>query len=374
MKFGIIGCGNAASFHVLANKRSSKLKFVAAYDINEKILKRFTKRHKLTPYSKLDDLLQGDIDAVHINLPHYLHAETAIAAAKAGKHVLCEKPMATTLEDCDRMINTAKKAGIKLMIAENHRFLPAHQYIKKILDQGLIGDVFFARTYEGAYDNPEKICDPNHWMFSFDKGGGGALFDQGVHKFALLNWLIGEVEAAECWLGKALNSPPNKGDDTAMIHLRHKTGAMTEISVTTAAIHPPTNRLELHGTKGSILEDHSWEKPVQIYSGHENAEIQGEFYSPVIEHGPFPRYYTISFRIEDTYFAECILNDTIPDQFTPQQAKEAVAISLLSYLAAKRKTIVTRTELNKVLKNEGTESIFTGIDEVIHKCYLNLRW
>lgn len=373
VRFGIIGCGNAASFHVLANKQNPKLKFIAAYDINEKVLKRFTKRHKLEPFSSVDALLQSDIDAVHIILPHHLHAKATIAAAEAGKHVICEKPMATSLEDCDAMIATTKKAGVQFMIAENHRFLPAHVYIKDLLTQGLIGDVFFSRTYEGAYDNPEKICDPNHWMFSYERGGGGALFDQGVHKFALLNWLMGPVDAAACWLIKALNSPSNKADDTAMVHLHHKSGAVSEVSVTTAAIHPPTNRLELHGTKGTILEDHSWENPVKIFSGSEKAEMQGEFYSPSLTHGVFPQYYTISFRLEDTHFAECILNNKLPE-FTPQEAREAVVVAHLAYLAAKKKTTVTMSELTEVLKNEGTASLFEGIDEVIHKAHINLKW
>ncbi|MHA1651319.1 MAG: Gfo/Idh/MocA family protein, partial [Candidatus Helarchaeota archaeon] len=284
-----------------------------------------------------------------------------------------EKPMANTLAECDQMIAATKEAGVKFMIAENHRFLPAHQCIKDAISQGLIGNVFLVRSYEGAYENPEKIINPDHWMFSYEKGGGGALFDQGVHKFATLNWILGEVESALCWCGKALNSPPNKADDTAMVLLHYKCGAMAEVTVTTASIHPPTNRMELHGTLGTILEDHSWEKPVKIYSGHSAAEVEGEFYSPELEHGPFPKYYTISFRIEDTYFADCILNDTTPE-FTPEQAKEAVAVAKLAYLAAKRKTLTTMDDLKKFIETEGEQSIFDGFDEVIQKNYEKLKW
>ena len=176
VKFGLIGCGNAGSMHAIAVKRSPELKFVAAYDVNEKVLKRFAKRQKLEPYNDLDAFLESDIDAVHIIVPHYLHTKMVVAAAKAGKHVLCEKPMATSLEECDEMIAATKKAGVKFMIAENHRFLPAHQYIKDAVSEGLLGEVFLGRAYEGAYEKPEKILDPEHWMFSYEKGGGGALF------------------------------------------------------------------------------------------------------------------------------------------------------------------------------------------------------
>ncbi len=373
VKFGIIGCGQAASFHLSASRNNPRLKFIAAYDVDEKKLGRFSKRNKLDSYNDLDEFLQSDIDAVLIIVPHYLHAPLAIAAAKAGKHVLCEKPMANTIEECDEMIAATQKAGVKFMIAENHRFLPAHRFIKDALSRGLIGDVFLGRAYEGAYDNPKKITDPNNWMFSYDKGGGGALIDQGVHKFSLLNWILGEVESAQCWCGKALNSPSTKGEDTAMILLRYKNGAMVDITVSTAVIHIPTNRLELHGTKGTILEDHAWERPVQIFSVDEKAEQRGEFYSPELEHGPFPQYYTISFRNEDTHFAECILNDTTPE-FAPEEAKEAVAVVHLAYLAAKKRSFATMDELKKIIKTDGTKSIMDGLEKVTLHNYENLRW
>ncbi|MHA1230919.1 MAG: Gfo/Idh/MocA family protein [Candidatus Helarchaeota archaeon] len=374
VKFGIIGCGQVASFHMAANKNNPKVKFIAAYDIDEKKVQKFSKKHKLEPFTKLDALLESDIDAVYIMLPHYLHGEVTIAAAKAGKHVICEKPMATSLEECDRMIEATRKAKVKFMIAENHRFLPAHTYIKDIVKRNFIGDIFFGRAYEGAWDEPSKFQNPDHWMFSYDKGGGGALFDQGVHKFATLNWILEDnVDFAQCWCIKSIESPPNKGEDTALVHLHFTKGAVIEVSVTTAAIHPPTNRLELHGTKGSILEDHSWQKPVQIFSSHEEAEKKGVFYSPEIEHGPFPKYYIISFRYEDTHFAECILEDKEPE-FSPEEAKEAVAVAHLAYLASKKATIATMDELKKLIKKEGTASLFKDLEHAVQKNYEKLKW
>jgi len=377
IKFGIIGCGTASSYHILGIKKdpNPNIKLIAAYDINERNLNRVAKRNKLTPYKDLDEFLQSDIEAVLLLVPHYLHAELTEKIAKADKHVLCEKPMATTLKGCDRMIETTKKAGIKFMIAENHRFLPAHQYIKKLLDQDFIGDVFLARTYEGAYCDPQEFLDPDWWHFTFDKGGGGVVMDQGVHKFAMLNWFLGEVESAQCWCSKTLNSPPNKGEDTAIILLRYKSGASVSVSLSSTTVHPLNNSTELQGTKGTIYEDHSWENPLKIFSSHPKAEKKGEFYSPsvAIEHGPYPQYYTISARHEDRYFAECILNDKEPE-FTPEQAKEAVAVVLLSYLSAKKGRITTMDELINYAKKEGTQKILDGFLPVIQNNYKNLNW
>ena len=139
VKFGVIGGGIAARFHLAACKNSSKVKFVAIYDVVEKSAKRVARAYKLRPYADLDAFLDSDIEAVLVAVPHYLHEEMVLSVAKAGKHVLCEKPMATTLEGCDKMIDATRKAGVKFMVAENHRFLPAHRWIKDAVQKGWIG-------------------------------------------------------------------------------------------------------------------------------------------------------------------------------------------------------------------------------------------
>lgn len=373
VKFGIIGTGAVWGFHKLGSKKNPKIKFISAYDIDERKLKRVAKYSKLETYSILEDFLKSDIEAVLIMVPHYLHRDIVVEVAESGKHIICEKPMATTLEECDDMIAATKKAGVKFMIAENHRFLPAHQFMKDIIDRDYIGEVFLGRTYEGAYVSPEQFLDAKSWNFTYDKGGGGVVADQGVHKFTLLNWLLGEVDSAQCWLGKAINSPPIKGEDSAIILLRYKSGAMITVDLSSITIHLPTNRTELHGTKGTILEDHSWENPIRVLSSHPDAEVKGEFYSPSIEHGPFPQYYKISMGYEDAYFAECILEDKEPE-FTPEQAKQGVAVVLLSYLSAKNGRITTMDELMKIYKTTGTKSVLKDLESVTQKNYGKMQW
>ena len=126
VKFGIIGSGIVWRFHKSGWKNNPKIRFTSIYDINEKLARRTAKLNKMDYFTNPDDFLKSDIDAVLIMVPHFLHEQYVIAAAEAGKHVLCEKPMATTLEGCDQMIKATKKAGVKFMVAENHRFLPAH--------------------------------------------------------------------------------------------------------------------------------------------------------------------------------------------------------------------------------------------------------
>ncbi|MFX1326554.1 MAG: Gfo/Idh/MocA family protein [Promethearchaeota archaeon] len=372
VKFGIIGAGSAVwRYHKLGTKNNPQIKFISGYDIDEKKLAKAAKYSKLEPYSKLEDFLKSDIEAVLVLVPHYLHKNLVVAVAEAKKHVICEKPMATTLEECDEMIKAAKKADIKFMIAENHRFLPAHQFIKDALDRGFIGDVFLGRTYEGAYASSEFF--DNGWNFTYTQGGGGVVSDQGVHKFTMLNWFLGEVDSAQCWLSKTLKSPPHKGEDTAIILLRYKCGATITVDISSSTVHPLTNKTELHGTKGTIFEDHDWERPVKIFSSHPEAEIKGEYYSPEIEHGPFPDYYKISMGHEDAYFTNCILENRMPE-FTPEEARQGVAVVLLAYLSAKNGRITSMDELMKVYKNEGTRSILDGLGDVTQINYNNLKW
>jgi predicted dehydrogenase len=368
VKFGVIGAGAVWRYHKLGCKNNPRIKFISAYDIDDSRLSNIAKYSKLETYHNLDSFFKSDIDAVLILVPHYLHKEMVISAAEAGKHILCEKPMAPTLEECDEMITTTRKAGVKFMIAENHCFLPAHQRIKQMLNKGFIGDILLGRTYEGAYCTPNEFLDPNWWHFSYDKGGGGVVADQGVHKFTMLNWFLGEVDSAQCWLAKTLDSPPNKGEDTAIILLRYKCGAMITVDVSSTTIHPLTNRTELHGTKGTILEDHSWEKPLRVFSSHPEAEKKGEFYSPDVEHGPYPHYYKISMGKEDAYFADCVLEDKTPE-FTPEDARNGVAVVLLSYLSAKKGKAVTRDELMEIYEKDGTKTILENLEGVIQKNY-----
>jgi len=266
VRIGIVGCGATAAHHSVAcRKIGDKVKLVAAYDTNEKRAKRLAKTDGMDVCGEYQTLLsRSDVNAVIIALPHYLHSDATIAACEAGKHVLCEKPMAPTLEECDAMIKATEKAEVKLMIAENHRFLPAHRIVQDYVSRGMISDVLLARAYESVSEIP-NLSKADHWKGSPALAGGGVLMDAGVHRFSVLRWLLGEVVSVYCWLAKQVIKLENKAEDNAMMFLKFENGAIAEVVVSFTVISPPTNRLELYGTEGTILEDHAWEKPVQVY-------------------------------------------------------------------------------------------------------------
>jgi len=322
------------------------VKLVAACDVNENAARNMANEFNMDAfYTNVQELLKRkDIDAVSICLPHYLHADVTVEGAKAQKHVLCEKPMATTLEGCDRMIKTAKEAGVKLMIAENHRFLPAHIKIKELVDEGRIGEIFLARAFEGV-DGFRYLSKPNAWHFTWDKAGGGTLLDAGVHRCAVLRWLLGDVTFTRaCWLEKVAIKLENRAEDNAIMLLKFKSGAMAEVVVSDTVVSPPTNRLELYGTEGTILEDHSWQKPVMVFTNKPGYPKSFDWDLPEVEHASYPGYYEISFANEVKHFVDCTLKDKEPEM-SGEDGKAAVEMILMGYLSAKTGKSVTRNDL-----------------------------
>ena len=368
VRFGIIGAGVVWNFHKTACADSPSLKFVAVYDTNKKIADKVARRYKaneMTSYGDLEELLQSDIDAVLILVPHASHEDIVSRAAAAGKHILCEKPMATTLEGCDMMIRAARDAGVKFMIAENHRFLPAHQYIHDAIQEGLIGDVLLVRAYEGVNEIP-GLSQPDYWKGDPIKAGGGSLMDMGAHKFATLEWILEDhIESVSAHLAKQMINLPEKAEDNALATLRFRKGTLAEVVVSFTQFTPPNNSMEVYGTKGTILENHMWQNPVRIYSLDEAmGEQKDQWFEPEIEHAPFPLYYNISVKHEDEHFARCILEEREP-AFMPEHAKSAIAGILMGYLSARRGTVATRDDLMEIARQSGTGSILEGLTEYI---------
>ncbi|MBN2156686.1 MAG: Gfo/Idh/MocA family oxidoreductase [Candidatus Lokiarchaeota archaeon] len=370
VKYGVCGCGTVFdTFHSLGAVGQTKYKFTAFYDLNEKKAHRLARRYKGEHFADLDSMLNSDIDAVLINVPHHLHRDKVIQAAEAGVHVLCEKPMAPTLEECDEMIAATKKADVKFMIAENHRFLPAHKYIADTVHKGLIGNVFLIRAYEGVNEIP-GLTSPG-WKGDIKLRNMGALLDMGVHRIATTNWILNdEIEMANCWVTKQCTSLDTKAEDSALVMYRYISGTIMQCTVSFTVISPPSNELQIYGTKGTIIENHALEYPLQIFSDHPDMGAnRNRWHIPTdIEHGPFPQYYKISMGAEDLHFAECILNDTEPE-FTPQQAKKTIEAVLMAYESANRNKPVTIDKLLKLIKEKGSENILKRLKRHIQKNY-----
>lgn len=369
IKYGIVGTGGAWAFHRKGMRENPKIRIQSIFDIDERAAKIAAKRVDAAYFTSYEAFLDSDIDAVLIMVPHYLHEDYVLKAFAKGKHVLCEKPMATTLEGCDLMINAARKTGKKFMIAENHRFLPAHQKIHDLIQSGIIGRIFLVRAFEGVNEIP-GLMKLGLWKGHPIKAGGGSLMDMGAHKFATLEWILeDEIDTVQSWISKQNTFLEEKAEDNAISMIRFKQGAIGEITVSFTVESLPNNTLEIYGTQGTILENHEWDNPIRIYS-HNNqmGELRGKWYEPEVEHAAFPGYYIISASAEDKHFTECILNDTTPE-FRPEQARNAIAGILMGYLSAQRKNPVSRTDLDEIFSTIGTKSILENIPAAIQDNY-----
>ena len=186
---GIIGCGKIAQVrHIPEYADNPDAELRGFYDLNYERAHGLTEKFGGEAYATVDKLLASpDIDAVSI----FAHADLTIKALQAGKHVLCEKPMAVTLEECEAMVAEAKKAGKFLMIGHNQRLAKAHVWAKKLIKDGLIGRIITFRTTFG-HGGPETWSitpGKNVWFFDKKQAAMGAMADLGVHKTDLIHFL-----------------------------------------------------------------------------------------------------------------------------------------------------------------------------------------
>lgn len=201
-------------------------------------------------YSDWQEMLGDDqIDAVYIATPVYLHAEQTIAAAAAGKHVLCEKPMAITAADCDRMIRACQANHVKLGIAYYRRFYPVLARVREILASDEIGRAVVAQMNAFEYVDM-KADDPRGWFLQKEKSGGGPMMDFGCHRIEVLTDLFGTVIRTES-LTANVEFTDREVEDTAAVLLQFEGGPCASVTVTHAS-REPQDTLSIFGTKGSI--------------------------------------------------------------------------------------------------------------------------
>lgn len=181
VRIGVIGCGKIAQTRHLPEYAGNKdCKIIGVYDLNFERASEIASQYDATAYSSVEELLADQqIDAVSICVANNAHAEISIQALNCGKHVLCEKPMATTLEDCEKMVKAASENGKFLMIGQNQRLAKAHVKAKQLIADGAIGTV---RTFKTTFGH----CGPETW--SIDPGKSSWFFDKKELQWE--QWLI----------------------------------------------------------------------------------------------------------------------------------------------------------------------------------------
>lgn len=259
LNIGVVGCGKIAQVrHIPEYAANENCTLTGFFSPNAKRAEDMAAKYGGKVYASAEELFADpEIDAVSICAANYAHAELSIKALEAGKHVLCEKPMAVTLEDCEAMLAAAEKAGKRLMIGQNQRLAKAHLCAKEMLEKGEIGKVVSFRSSFG-HGGPETWSispGKDTWFFDKKRAAMGAMADLGIHKTDLLRFLLGQdvvrTTARLCTLDK--RGPDDKligVDDNAFCIYEMSGGAFGTMTASWTYYGAEDNSTVLYGTEG----------------------------------------------------------------------------------------------------------------------------
>ena len=261
IKVGIIGCGKIAQVrHIPEYAANPHAEVYGFYDINLARAQELAQQYGGKAYASYEELLADPaIEAVSVCAANHVHAEITIAALKAGKHVLCEKPMAVTLAECEAMVAAAQESGKYLMIGQNQRLAKAHAKAKELIEQGTIGKVLTFRTIFG-HGGPETwSVDPgkNTWFFDKTKAAMGAMADLGIHKTDMIQYVLGskivKTQAVLTTLDKRDATGGLIGvDDNAICIYQMENGVIGTMTASWTYYAAEDNTTVIYGTKGEL--------------------------------------------------------------------------------------------------------------------------
>ncbi len=261
VRVGIIGLGAIAPAHIRGYQACENAEIVAVCDINKEVAKHWGEKLKVDYYTSYWELLRReDIDAVSICTPHHTHAPLTIAAAVNGKHVLVEKPMATSLMEADEMIRVCKEAGVKLGVIFQSRFMEGPRKAKEAIDSGKLGKIVLAEAVVKWFRSDTAYYHRDDWAKSWrgmwSTEGGGALINQAIHTIDLLQWLAGPVDHLYGLYGTYTHNI--NVEDVAVAALKFKNGALGVIegTVSMPKEHQVT-KISILGSKGLIELSHN---------------------------------------------------------------------------------------------------------------------
>jgi predicted dehydrogenase len=324
LRIGLIGAGDIAGAHVSGYRRNTDtVVFAAIADPVRASAER--RRGDDEAVQIFDDyrtmIAEAHLDAVDICLPHHLHAEAIVTAARAGLHVLCEKPLCLTLDEAAEITAAIEGNGVTLMCAHNQLFMPAVAAAKKLLDDGTLGRVYEVRATDSFYNDFTEAS--MGWRAHAATSGGGELIDTGYHPLYLLQHLAGGTPVQVAAMLSRHRLEFMEGEDSAQVLVRYDNGVVGQ--VTTAWAYDPavgTEKFSVVASEGSLSSD-----GVTLTSRRRGEEPVTVSFEPVNE-----------FAAEIAHFASCILTGTRPIQ-THREGIDVLGVILAAYESAREGSI-----------------------------------
>ncbi len=304
LRFAAVGLGTISDIFMKACAQSTKCKVTALVSGHaEEKAGKYEALYGISPnsvytYESFDHIAHDpNIDAVYIGLPNSLHAEYTVRAAKAGKHVLCEKPMAISSAECRTMIAACRQANVKLMIAYRIHYDPLWIKIRDLARSGAIGDI---QGFQGGFYGPKQ---QGEWRLDRKLAGGGSLFDLGIYPLNAIRWMIGEEPTS--FSAQAATKIPGPRFATVEETIEFSMKFPSNILASSGSSYGENGPgyLNIDGTKGYLHVEQAFNYEGLSYTGHTVNGAVGE---------ASPAKLPYQFTLEADHFADCVHNNTQP--------------------------------------------------------------
>jgi len=339
IKVGIIGLGKMGRLHLKNCSFVEDVKVVAVSDSSKKKLQLAHDMGVKHLYNDYTDLLKStDIDAVIITLPNFMHVQSVCEAAEASKDVFVEKPLARSVDECEKIVNVVERHGVRLMVSHNYRFFECVEKLKDEFERGVVGDVELTTlglTLNGPFAPSIEPAPVPEWYFSRDDIGMGCL-DSGYHLIDLFQWFFGDAEVLYAHLGYRYRLPY---EDSAIVVLRSKNGTtkgILNVGWFSKAIFPKFDfRMILHGTAGFISTDQYTPRNLYLHAAKEGMKnVLRRFFGMKIRPLTYTYYYA-SFYKEIHHFFNCLKNNLEPSVTAESALKDIEIIERIYQLCEK---------------------------------------
>lgn len=323
LRVGIVGAGTMGRTHAAAYLKLPNAQLVGIYDVDRTFAERVASQFGAKPFDNYDSLLQ-QVDMVDICTPTPTHLDLVLTAAQAGKHILCEKPLGRTLEQCEKMIEATQKAAVTLMPAQVLRFFPEFKQARDLVLAGAVGKPAAIRTKRGG-PYPRAA---NDWYADVEQSGGPIL-DLVIHDFDWLRWTFGEVERV---YAKALTFKKLRYIDYALITLRFRSGPIAHVEANWADPSGFKVDFEIAGDAGMIAYDSRFALPIMVAKQDEGVGSGGVAVpeSPLAE----DPYY-----LEIKHFVDSVEQGQSPS-ITAEDGMKAVEIALAALESARTGKVI----------------------------------
>ncbi len=341
VRIGMIGSKFAADFHADSHARNpyADIVAVAALDGLEEYCEKWNVPESTTDYKDL--CRRDDIDVIDVCVPNFLHHQVVMEAAANKKHIICEKPLATTVEHAKEMVEFCKKQGVLLFYAEDWVFAPALVRTVELIKEGSIGDMLWVKAKE--------VHNGSHSPFAQQKKfcGGGALFHLAIHPIGFVRYLFGEkVTEVTGWVtggeDKNFYHKTYTGEDWGACMLKFESGRYAFCEGNYITVGGMDDKVEIYGTEGRMDVDLTFSSPIKAYSrpgfeyAIEKTDTTKHWTKPAVD-----EFANLGYVEQLRYFIDCVRKNEQPKfGVTAEDGLAAVEICMAAYESAKTGKVV----------------------------------